>query len=522
MEFIKSFIEMSARKDIELRNNIFLLFDIVRKYEDECTLIDDNSAYYNCRRHIEVLLSYFESFFSLSENLRTRAEQLYNKKARGNLAFESDPETNKICSSIFDIERDFGDFCIAKELISEINTAADTLQKEDLKVQMCLEEIYRSIYEVEESYCIFFKYVHRMQEAFQQTDGSLANSCNSEFSIFRENATATKDKSKNGGLKAWLSSHIGKEKRGTEEKIPEAVLPPPVPRCNENNQERCTDNCAFLEKPDEVDIIPLEISDVQFSAVVQKKIHGEEYLPINVIMYEDGFRNVVEERLNDAIKEVRSGYHSVVKNSIIKVVISSKDIVVDDCEEERIWHGKFLDFSFVVGIPENNTKKQIMFCASVYVNDLIATRLKFFVDVNSTEEQKLEVERLDVITAFVSYASKDRDRVASIIQGMKKARPDMDVFFDVETLRSGQKWEEELKNEIDNRSTFFLCWSKAASESKWVDFEWRYALEKKGDECIEPIPIEPPETCPPPIELQQKHFNDKMVYLIKALEYMNK
>ena len=96
----------------------------------------------------------------------------------------------------------------------------------------------------------------------------------------------------------------------------------------------------------------------------------------------------------------------------------------------------------------------------------------------------------------------------------------MDVFFDVETLRSGQRWEEELRNEIDKRSVFFLCWSKAASESKWVDFEWRYALEIKGDECIEPIPIEPPEACPPPPELKQKHFNDKLVYMIKALEYM--
>ena len=38
-----------------------------------------------------------------------------------------------------------------------------------------------------------------------------------------------------------------------------------------------------------------------------------------------------------------------------------------------------------------------------------------------------------------SYASQDRKRVARVIQGMKLARPDMDIFFDVESLRSGGK-----------------------------------------------------------------------------------
>ena len=141
--------------------------------------------------------------------------------------------------------------------------------------------------------------------------------------------------------------------------------------------------------------------------------------------------------------------------------------------------------------------------------------------VQRDEELKIDVERNDVTSAFVSYASKDRDRVAAIVQGMKKARPDLDVFFDVESLRSGQKWKETLQNEINKSSVLFLCWSRSAKESEWVDFEWRYALEKKGEDFIDPIPIEPPEFCPPPVELQQKHFNDRMIYVIKALEYMN-
>ena len=58
-----------------------------------------------------------------------------------------------------------------------------------------------------------------------------------------------------------------------------------------------------------------------------------------------------------------------------------------------------------------------------------------------------------------------------------------------------------------------MCWSHNARESQWVDREWRYALTQKGIDGIEPIPLEPPDRCPPPQELNGKHFNDKLLYL---------
>ena len=92
---------------------------------------------------------------------------------------------------------------------------------------------------------------------------------------------------------------------------------------------------------------------------------------------------------------------------------------------------------------------------------------------------------------------------------MKKARPDMDIFFDVESLRSGDDWKKKIRREIDKRDILFLCWSKYARDSEWVDCEWRYALKIKGVESIEV-----PESCPPPDELDGKHFSDKLLYII--------
>jgi len=116
----------------------------------------------------------------------------------------------------------------------------------------------------------------------------------------------------------------------------------------------------------------------------------------------------------------------------------------------------------------------------------------------------------------MSYASQDRSRVAAIVQGMEKARPDLKIFMDVEGLRSGENWEDALKKEIDDRDILYLCWSHAARESHWVEKEWRYALEAKGLDGIDPIPIDPPDSCPPPKELSQKHFNDRMLFIINA------
>ncbi len=262
------------------------------------------------------------------------------------------------------------------------------------------------------------------------------------------------------------------------------------------------------------------VDRVQFSAVAPKGVEQGKYVPVNIVMYEDEFRTVVEDIIAShdmGAKESKSGYKNVERGSRIRVVLTSPDITVDDDCPEQIWSGGYLDFEFAVKIPKDYEDEQILFTASVYINDIIATKLKLILDC-TTGEQSIKVTRKDIMSAFISYASHDRFRVATLIQGIKMARPDMNVFFDIESLRCGQDWESALTEEIDSRDLLYLCWSRAASASEWVDKEWRYALETKGPEAIEPLPIESPDLCPPPAELVGKHFNDRMLYIIKATE----
>ena len=91
--------------------------------------------------------------------------------------------------------------------------------------------------------------------------------------------------------------------------------------------------------------------------------------------------------------------------------------------------------------------------------------------------------------------------------------PDLKLFFDKSDIKSGEYWETVLRREIATRDILYLFWSKAASESEWVEKEWRYALKLKGLDGIDPFPLEKIPPCPsPPEELKSKHFQDKWLY----------
>lgn len=256
---------------------------------------------------------------------------------------------------------------------------------------------------------------------------------------------------------------------------------------------------------------PVTVSQVQFSAVVPQKIIKGEYAMIDLSIYEDQYRWVIDQLIknaDDEVKEKIGSSQNVEENTKIRIVLTSKDLEVSDCDETQIWKGRYLVYSFPVVIPSNYAKKQALFVATVYFNGVIATRLSFIINCTSRRKQKLSIIREDVLSAFASYASKDKERVLLLIQGMKKVRPEMDIFIDFEGIRSGETWERVLKAEIERRDTLFLFWSVAASESEWVEKEWRYAMECNGLDSIDPVPLVQPDRCPPPEELKSKHFND--------------
>ena len=265
------------------------------------------------------------------------------------------------------------------------------------------------------------------------------------------------------------------------------------------------------------------LSDVRFEAIAPERLVRGRYATVDVVMLEEEYEQVVAQVVaehEEPTKTTGTGYLEVARRTHVSVRLTSPELG-DLGTEQGVWNGRYLRFGFSFMVPTGVTVPQVMLVAQVNFDYIPATRLSFVVscadpDDHDPDMRNYESVRKDFREAFVSYASQDRARVATIIQGMRTARPDLDIFFDVESLRTGEDWQQTLRSKIEESDILFLCWSHNASASTWVDFEWRYALDAKGLEFIEPVAIEPPYKCPPPPELNSKHFNDMLLYIIDA------
>jgi hypothetical protein len=104
---------------------------------------------------------------------------------------------------------------------------------------------------------------------------------------------------------------------------------------------------------------------------------------------------------------------------------------------------------------------------------------------------------------FVSYCHED-SYVVDWLQKAYQALGD-DYIRDIEVLRSGEVWYEELFAEIRDADIFQLCWSYAAQRSKYVRQEWQYAHSLQKQQFIRPMYWQKPMPVPP-AELCQLHF----------------
>jgi hypothetical protein len=125
------------------------------------------------------------------------------------------------------------------------------------------------------------------------------------------------------------------------------------------------------------------------------------------------------------------------------------------------------------------------------------------------------VQALPARTAFASYASEDRPRVADRVASLRIAAG-LDIFLDCLALRPSEQWKTRLAYEIRERHLFMLFWSEHAAQSSWVEWEWRTALADKGIEAMQAHPLDPWPRAPLPRELEALHFGDPFMVLREA------
>ena len=202
---------------------------------------------------------------------------------------------------------------------------------------------------------------------------------------------------------------------------------------------------------------------------------------------------------------------AVVRGTTLTVHVRIAGLQVTPPHQPILWVGEIGNASFRVIIPADATHGSYEGTATILTGGLAIATVLFDVEVGERVPGALRLQERQqrYRKAFASYAAEDRARVVEIIRGMEKARPSLNVFVDVADLRSGEHWQTRLQKEIVKRDILYLFWSRAASRSKWVEWEWRCALEKRGINFIDPCPLVSPERVPPPAELTSLHFNDR-------------
>ncbi|MEH2283794.1 MAG: toll/interleukin-1 receptor domain-containing protein [Nostoc sp.] len=211
------------------------------------------------------------------------------------------------------------------------------------------------------------------------------------------------------------------------------------------------------------------------------------------------------------------------RGSVLTFNLSIPKLEVDEPIQQLSWNGRADSIQFGVTVPADITQKTVIGTVTVSQNTIPLGHLKFKLSIipsasSTSKDPQLvgEVAR-HYRKAFVSYSSKDRIEVLKRVQGL--AVSGITVFQDILNLEPGDRWEQELYRNIDECDLFLLFWSTAAKESPWVLKEVLYALERQGSDGLRspeiiPVIIEGPPLVPPPPELQDLHFNDKLLYLM--------
>ncbi len=221
----------------------------------------------------------------------------------------------------------------------------------------------------------------------------------------------------------------------------------------------------------------------------------------------------------------RRGYKTletrVPRNTRLAFELSFPGFIVDDPVQTLAWAGLPQAVQFSVFIPDNYQKQNGIGKIIVSRDSVPVGHIKFTISVRPDASQKQDLEPTgdearNYRMAFVSYASKDRDKVLSRVQMLQALG--IKYFQDVLHLEPGDRWDKKLYMYIDHCDLFLLFWSEAAKQSDWVRREVNHALSKRaaGDSVpeIRPVILDAPPVVDPWPELQHLYMNDRLLYLL--------
>lgn len=255
-----------------------------------------------------------------------------------------------------------------------------------------------------------------------------------------------------------------------------------------------------------------ENREVSVSAFAPEQIRKTIPFTVQTWLHWETARQVVEKRAKDTGHTVAAGTRTGLEiEEGVVVEFSLKPRILMDTEMSQrpqtrriVWQGHPANVEFVVVWPEN-TPDITYETVEISVDGLPLGEATLCLRSGGSGQRSVVSEFRRVKRAFVSYSTKDTQRVLASIQAFQRVA-DVELFIDVDSLRAGEDWQERLRSEVPTRDAFLLYWSENAAQSEWVEREWRLAFEERGLDYIKPMPLDPVS---PPEELADLQFADK-------------
>jgi TIR domain len=224
------------------------------------------------------------------------------------------------------------------------------------------------------------------------------------------------------------------------------------------------------------------------------------------------------------LRGVRSLAVPIALNTPLVIELSLPGLKVDQVAQELRWTGRTEGVQFEARVPKRFNRRSVTATVTVSRSGIPIGHLKWKIAVEAGPDPgtgRLAAQGQDVARyrqAFISYASHDRPEVLRRVQLLRALG--VGYFQDVLDLEPGERWKRELYRQIELCDLFLLFWSREAKRSKWVRREVKTALRlvqsrgELGGPALRPVLIEGPPVPKPWRELDELHFNDRLLYLM--------
>lgn len=254
---------------------------------------------------------------------------------------------------------------------------------------------------------------------------------------------------------------------------------------------------------------PKRTDSVEFAVSHPRRIRVRVPFLVHAWLYKPTERHIAEGRSRDysLAQNFQSGSStSIQRGSQLTIQIDCAPWKAEPEAQTVIWSGNVANVSFSVNPDIDVPGETVIAVCRFSIDGLRIAQIPFELSLFADNAAPFKTTK-PIENAFASYASKDRQEVLARVQGIEKLG--VRVFMDVRDLKAGDQYPRHLLARIDGSDLLYLFWSRNAHDSEWVNREWRYALQQKGLEFIDPVPLESPRIAPPPPELSvEKHFDD--------------